>query len=147
MFIARSRIRCISPFLAVIALAATSCSGGALTPVRGKVVVGGQPAVGAVVLFHAEEGGMDNVPATGVAEADGTFSLTTGDKPGARTGKYVVTVVWPDPSKKPTPQQTMMGLAPDAPDLLAGRFATPKVSPLRAEVKSGENNLEPFDLK
>jgi hypothetical protein len=59
----------------------------------------------------------------------------------------VVTVVWPDPAKKPTQQQIMMGLAPDAPDVLAGRFATKQVSPLRAEVKPGDNNLAPFDLK
>ena len=33
------------------------------------------------------------------------------------------------------------------PDLLRGRFADPKTTPLRAEVKEAINNLEPFDLQ
>jgi hypothetical protein len=131
----------------LVALATTACSSGTLHPVRGKVVVGDKPAAGAVVMFHPEGGDLNDVPATGVAADDGTFTLATGDKTGAHAGKYVVTVVWPDPAKKPTQQQVMMGLAPDAPDVLAGRFATKQVSSLRAEVKSGENTLQPFDLK
>jgi hypothetical protein len=140
-------LRSIRFLLALAAFSATSCSSGTLHPVRGKVVVGDKPAAGAVVMFHPEGGDLNDVPATGVAADDGTFTLATGDKPGARAGKYVITVVWPDPAKKPTQQQIMMGLAPDAPDVLAGRFATKQVSPLRAEVKPGENTLEPFDLK
>ena len=148
MSISPTRVRRAPSLLAVVALALTSCSsGGSLHPVRGKVVVGEKPAVGALVVFHPEGGDLNSVPATGVAGDDGTFTLSTGDKPGARPGKYVVTVVWPDPAKKPTQQQIMMGLAPDAPDVLGGRFATKQASPLRAEVKSGENTLKPFDLK
>jgi hypothetical protein len=131
----------------VVALAASSCSSGSLHPVRGKVVVGDKPAAGALVMFHPEGGDLNDVPASGVAGEDGTFTLATGDKAGAHAGKYVVTIVWPDPAKKPTPQQVMMGLAPDAPDVLAGRFATKQVSSLRAEVKPGENTLQPFDVK
>src|SRR5262245_2200488 len=147
MSFASSPSRRVRPLLALVALALTSCSSGSVYPVRGKVVVGDKPAAGAVVMFHPEGADLENVPATAVAADDGTFSLATGEKPGARPGKYVVTVVWPDPAKKPTQQQIMMGLSPDAPDLLAGRFATKQVSPLRAEIKSGENNLELFDLK
>jgi len=136
----------------VLALAAgvgtTSCSSsGTLHPVQGKVMAGDRPATGAQVMFHAEGGDINSVPATGTVGPDGTFSLTTGTKAGAAAGKYVVTIVWPDPSKKPTEQQAMMGLAPDAPDLLGGRYATRQKSPLRAEVKSGPNTLEPFDVK
>ena len=110
-------------------------------------MVNSQPAVGANVIFHLEGGDIKSMPATGIVGADGKFTLTTGDKQGAQRGKYVVTVVWPDPSKKPTQQQIMMGLTPDAPDLLTGKFATPQTSTLRAEVKPGDNKLEPFDLK
>jgi hypothetical protein len=133
--------------LVVAVLATTSCSSDALHPVRGKVVVGDKPAAGAVIMFHPDGGDVNSVPATAVAAADGSFTLATGDKPGARAGKYVVTVVWPDPGKKPTQQQIMMGLAQDAPDVLGGRFATKEASRLRAEVVPGPNNLEPFDLK
>jgi len=135
--------------LAVMAtVGTTSCSsGGGLHPVQGKVMVGEKPAAGAQVMFHPEGGDINSIPATGTAGPDGTFALTTGAKAGAAAGSYVVTVVWPDPAKKPTEQQTMMGLAPDAPDLLAGRYATRQKSPLRAEIKPGQNTLEPFDLK
>jgi hypothetical protein len=125
-----------------------SCSSsGTLHPVQGKVMVGDKPAAGALVMFHAEAGDINNVPATGTVGPDGTFTLTTGTKAGAAAGRYVVTVVWPDPTKKPTEQQAMMGLAPDAPDLLGGRYGTRQKSPLRAEVKSGPNSLDPFDVK
>jgi hypothetical protein len=124
-----------------------SCdSGGTLNPVHGKVMVGGKPAAGASVVFQVEGSDINDIPATGTCGSDGTFSLVTRDKPGARAGKYIVTVIWPDTAKKPTEQQMMMGLGPDAPDLLGGRYASAKTSPLQAEVKSGENNLEPFDL-
>jgi hypothetical protein len=142
-----SRSWCVRPLVAIVALAFVSCSSSSLHPVRGRVVVGDKPAAGAVVMFHPEDGDLNSIPSTAIAGEDGTFTVSTGDKPGARAGKYVVTVVWPDPSKKPTPQQAMMGLAPDAPDLLTGRFATKQASPLRVEVKSGENNLQSFDLK
>jgi hypothetical protein len=135
-------------------LAATVLTGGCssaerLVPVTGKVLVNGKPAVGALVMFHVD-GTPDprSTPATATAKEDGTFAVATGVAGGMKPGKYVVTVVWPDPTKKPTDAQRMMGYNPsDAPDLLAGRYATRDRSPLRAEVKSGENALEPFELK
>src|SRR5262245_59827824 len=147
MAMLRSPRRAVVPLFVALAVWVTSCSsGGTLYPVRGKVSVGGKAAAGANLVFHPEGGDMKSVPATATAGPDGTFTLVTGDKSGARAGKYVVTVVWPDPTKKPTEAQLMMGLA-DLPDALGGRFADPKTSNLRAEVKPGENDLEPFDLK
>lgn len=145
MSLQRSNSQLIVAACSTLVLA--SCSGDSTNPVRGKVLVGGQPAVGASVVFQLENGDINSIPATGTCAADGTFTLMTRDKPGARPGKYIVTVIWPDAAKKATEQQIMMGLAPDAPDLLGGRYANAKTSTLRAEVKSGENNLEPFDLK
>jgi hypothetical protein len=145
----RHSLRRVAVLLALAAgVGTTSCSsGGGLHPVQGKVTVGDKPAAGAQVMFHAEGGDISSVPATGTAGLDGTFTLTTGSKTGAAAGRYVVTVVWPDPAKKPTEQQAMMGLAPDAPDLLGGRYASRQKSALRAEVKAGPNTLEPFDVK
>ena len=140
-------IRTSGKAIASFVLGLASCSsGGSLYPVRGKVTVGAKPAVGASVVFQLEGNDISAIPATGTCGADGTFTLMTRDKPGARAGKYIVTVIWPDAAKKPTEQQIMMGLAPDAPDLLGGRYANAKTSTLKAEVKSGENNLETFDL-
>ncbi len=143
-----SRVRAALGLAGAVALICSSCSSGGLNPVTGRVTVAGKPAIGASVIF-LPEGKVDlkTVPSSGSVGEDGAFTLSTGDKPGAPAGKYVVAVIWPDPSKKPTATQKMMGMAPDAPDLLGGRYATREKSTLRAEVKPGENRLEPFQLK
>lgn len=136
--------------LVALCMAVAGCSSGEpLNPVTGKVTVGGKPATGATVIFHPDgPADVNAVVASGRAGPDGTFTLTTGDKPGAKAGKYIVTVVWPDPNKKITPTQQMMGVSPDdAPDLLRGRYDSRGKSDLRAEVKAGDNSLPPFDLK
>jgi hypothetical protein len=132
----------ITPFLA-------GCGGESLTPVTGSVMVKGKPAVGASVMFFPE-GSTDikAIPGSGVVDENGAFSISSGTTPGLKPGKYIVTVVWPDPAKKPTDLQRMAGANPnDAPDVLGGRYATKEKSTLRAEVKSGATKLEPFDLK
>jgi hypothetical protein len=140
------RVRVASGLFVAAALACSSCSSDGMNPVAGKVLVSGQPAVGAVVTFFPEGAAkLDDVVASGVAGADGTFTLSTGTKTGAPAGKYVVAVVWLDPKVKATEQQKMMGMTPDAPDLLKGRFSREK-STLRAEVKPGENKLDPFQI-
>jgi hypothetical protein len=137
-------------FLATLAFAFASCSGEEqLHPVTGSVRVDGKPANRAVVMFHPENPvSLNETAATAVTAEDGTFKLATGTKHGVKSGKYIVTVVWPDPNKPLTDAQKMMGVSPyDAPDLLGGRYSTKEKSSLRAEVKSGPNDLEPFDLK
>jgi hypothetical protein len=131
------------------ALATASCGAPDLAAVTGRVLVEGKPAARAVVMFHPDWASDINAfPATATTAVDGTFSLASGDRSGARPGKYVVTVVWPDPNKVLTDAQKMMGVSPyDAPDLLRGRYATRDKSALRAEVKPGVNALDPFDLK
>jgi hypothetical protein len=135
-------------FLATLALAITSCGGDELHPVTGAVRVDGKPAMRAVVMFHPENpASLHEVPATAITADDGTFQLATGAKHGVKPGKYIVTVIWPDPSKVLTDAQKMTGVSPyDAPDLLGGRYATRDKSSLRAEVKSGSNSLEAFEL-
>lgn len=133
---------------ALLVPALASCSGDSLNPVSGKVLANGKPAVGAIVAFHPEgTATVNTITSTGTVGADGTFTLATGDEKGANPGKYVVTVVWPDPSKQPTEKQRLAGIAVDAPDLLGGRYASRAKSPLRAEIKPGENALEPFEVK
>ena len=132
----------VTPFLA-------GCGGESFTPVTGKVMVNGKPAVGASVMFFPE-GSTDikAIPGSGVVDENGSFTMASGAVPGMKPGKYIVTVIWPDPAKKPTDAQRMAGANPnDAPDVLRGRYATKEKSTLRAEVKSGATQLEPFDLK
>jgi hypothetical protein len=133
----------------LLAVGACSPSGPKLNPVTGKVLHNGQAAAGAIVTFHPEtSAGLDTVTSTGVAGDDGTFTLSTGADKGAKEGKYVVTVMWPDPKKKPTDKaMTTGGGAFDAPDVFGGKYLSREKSKLKAEVKPGENKLEPFDLK
>jgi len=138
-----------APLLAVCAAALTSCSSSEdLQSVSGKVVVKGTPAAGAVVALHPDGAATVNtVTSTGTADEQGQFTLSTGDKKGAKPGKYVVTVVWPDPAKKSTEKQRLQGKEVEAPDLLGGRYADRNKSPLRAEVKAGVGTLDPIEIK
>jgi hypothetical protein len=135
--------------LSLALLVCVGCGGGPrLVPVKGSVKVDGKPAAGAVVTFHIVDGGMEAFPSTAITGEDGSFTLTTGEKGGAQPGKYKVTVVWPDPTKKPTQAEMMMGAtAMDGPDLLNGKYATSAKSGLECEIKSGATDIAPFDLK
>jgi hypothetical protein len=109
-------------------------------PVKGKVLYQNKPAAGAQVLFIPEKESPEGDPRPRAeADKEGMFTLTTYDSDdGAPAGSYIVTVIWPG------------GVLPDGreepEDKLFGRYATQK-SPLRAVVKEGANELEPFQLK
>lgn len=133
---------CVSLLLCVLAC---GCSRGpALVPVDGKVTVAGKPAEGAVVMFHPEDSTQST--ASGVAGADGTFKLVSSAEAGIPAGRYKVTVIWPDPSKKPTQAQIMMGTADAGPDLLKGKYAARDSTPLSVEVNGQTRTLPPFEL-
>jgi len=126
-------------------LACPACSGG-LQTVRGKVIYDGNPIKGAVVIFHPKTG--DAVTAlrpSGVTDENGVFTLATQKDPGAPAGEYQVTVIWPEP-RAATDDKIPIGI-PDAPDRLKGRYADPEKSGLAATIKSGPNELAPFELK
>ncbi len=125
----------------VTALCASCASGPKLHPVKGQVFFGGKPAEGARVVFHPV-GADPNAPRpSGVVGADGTFTLSThvpGD--GAAAGAYAVAIVWLPADAQSDPKKTELK------NLLPDRYADPTQSNLRAEVKPGENVLEPFRL-
>jgi hypothetical protein len=128
----------------LVALALCSCSGRRNT-VQGKVLYQGKPAKGAVVVFHPKgDDSITAIPATGVAGEDGSFTLSSGKEAGAVAGEYVITVTWPEEAKE-TGKITMEA-PPPPPDRLKGRYANRETSGLSATVKSGTNQLEPFDL-
>jgi len=140
----------VGVFAAVcIALAGCGESGPKLNPVKGKVLFKGQPAGGAQIVFHpasagsAANGGSAE-PETpqpkpyGAVGADGSFSLRTepfGE--GAPAGDYNVTASWiirdaNDPLKSTSKLPT--------------KYADPTASGLKATVKDGPNELQPFNL-
>lgn len=73
--------------LFVAAVMGCSDSGVNLVRVKGKVVYEGQPISGATVTFKPNDGGPI---ATGMTDASGAFSLTTGGRPGAVIGAHKV---------------------------------------------------------
>jgi len=96
-----------------------SCSSGeTYYPVSGLVKVDGKPASGALLTFHPDPPGdpKTTFPATAKAGTDGKFTLTTGANGGVKAGKYFVTIIWPDPNKKLTDAQRMMGAVPELQD-------------------------------
>ena len=94
-------------------------------PVTGKVTFQGKPAAGAqVVLNPVHPPAGDVVAPLGVANNDGTFSITVyepGD--GAPQGEYVATVQW----------FKMVGQA-SGPNILPKQYANPATSPVKLHV-------------
>ncbi|MCA9157829.1 MAG: carboxypeptidase regulatory-like domain-containing protein [Pirellulaceae bacterium] len=137
-------IRCLA-LLSAISLMAGCNFGPKLVPVTGSVTVKGKPAEGAVILLHPEN--EELTTASGVADAQGAFKLVSGpDSPGVRTGKYKVTITWPDPAIKPTPAQLMQGLFEPGPDLLKGKYATKAKTSLSVEITPDTTALPPYEL-
>jgi hypothetical protein len=127
-------------------LLCASCSGSGLNVVQGKVLYKGEPAKGAVVIFHPK--GDDSITAvrpSGVTGEDGTFTLGSGKNSGAPAGDYVVTVTWPE-ERQGTGKITMEP-PPPPPDRLKGRYADRAKSSFNVTIKSGTNQLEPFELR
>jgi hypothetical protein len=123
----------------------SGCNNGPkLVPVSGSITVNSKPAEGALIYFHPSS---ETEPtASGVAAADGSFEPMTNGEKGLFVGSYKVTVIWPDPSKKPTPAQLMMGTAEVGPDLLKGKYAAKKDTTLNVEVKSDTKTIPAFNL-
>jgi hypothetical protein len=134
--------------IALLPAALTSCSSSeSLHPVTGKVLLNGEPLDGAIVAFHPEGNRDVSIEhPIGSAQPDGSFTLATGQSPGARAGKYLVTIICPDRSKA---KSAGMGFASqfDTEDRLKGAYADLANSKIAVEIKPGPNQLEPFNLK
>lgn len=143
-------VKAVMLFVGLVSISACGGGGGLdLHPVSGSVTYDGKPAAGAQVTFMPEgQVDVNVISATGQTGEDGSFTLATSGQKGAPAGKYVVLITYPNPAKRPTAQQRMQGMNDsDAPDLLGGRYATREKSNLRAEIKPGDNKLEPFQVK
>jgi hypothetical protein len=145
----RGRMNCAAKLLmaaivAGLALGLASCRRGdrPVSAVTGKVLYKGKAAEGAQVTFVPLT---DNDPKKpkpgGQVGPDGTFRLSTyASYDGAPPGSYAVLIVYPSPAEK-------IDFENAGPDLLHGRYADPKTTPLRAEIKQGANDLATFNLQ
>ena len=104
---------------------------------NGQVLVNGQPAGDALIVFHpVEEWGRSIVPQAWT-DADGRFVLSTyAMDDGAPAGDYRVVVEWPA-------YHSGRSIGPDR---LGGKFAKRETSQLKAHVDKGTNEL-PFNLQ
>jgi hypothetical protein len=116
-----------------------SCSSGSkLSPVRGKVFYGGQPAEGAMVVLHRKEGEPNTPTPTGTVLADGSFTLRTfslGN--GAPPGTYTVVITWYPPNARESE---------DPQNKLPARYASVAESPLTVTIGEGPTELQPFEI-
>ncbi len=129
----------------------TSCGDGRVSvyPVRGRVTVGGKPVEHALVIFHPVDasGELEQIKPEGRTDADGYFQLRTyGMADGAPAAEYRVAITWPAANPDMALHPEDPELLADGPDRLAGRYADPKTSNLRATVTSGDTELPPFAL-
>lgn len=123
--------------MGILALVLSGCGEqiGQLYPVSGKVTLDDEPLNDAQISFVADAAKGNKAPVSPFGKCkDGSYSLTTKDKPGAPAGWYkvVVNTKYPGASEKAVE--------------LPKRYSDPGKSDLSVEVKP---NAEPgaYDLK
>jgi hypothetical protein len=136
-------------FVGLVTLCGVACSGSqSLNPVTGKVIHKNQPLAGALVTFHPKGSKDLKVERpTALTKEDGTFTVKTGQKDGAPAGDYLVTIICSVPVNKKAGKAISLGSDDDAADVLQGAYANVDTSKFPVTIKSGPNELQPFDLK
>ena len=148
---------CVSKFVAVALTlaAAVGCGGESkapLHPVAGQVLLKGRPAANALVVFHDSRPAdqLRNLPIPrATTDAEGRYRLSSympDSFDGAPSGQYVVTVTLPATATPNDTAEVDPESVVESADQLRGKYADPNASPLRAEVKDGDNLLPPFDV-
>jgi len=107
-----------------------------LQPVEGAVTLDGKPVEGATVSLLPVQG----LPATGLTDSQGHFTLSTIGEPGCKPGTYAIIVTKLKPS--PDNQSATLGLPSDVSqeqnvptrNLLPKKYAAVETSGLKAVV-------------
>lgn len=120
----------------------TGCGNG-LSSVSGTLNLDGTPLartdnVNVTIMFYPESG--SGAPAAAMADETGRYVLSTGSQESLAPGSYVVTL-----SATEFTPPTAAGGMPNRRVLTPARYANPKQSGLRAEVKPGRNTFD-FEL-
>jgi hypothetical protein len=134
--------RIVTAFLCCALLPSCGPRGVKLYPVRGQVFFQDKPAEGATVVFQlANASDLNALKPSGVAGADGSFTLSTfapGD--GAPAGDYIVVITWfPKDAKSDPATGEVKNRLPDV-------YGSRATSTLRAKVNEGPNEFQPFKL-
>jgi hypothetical protein len=138
--------RVLSIVVAVFAIACCSCGkSSGIYPVTGKVLVNGQPAVGASVIFIRKESADPFKEPTpqGIVGEDGSFTLRgpTGD--GAAPGEYIVMLEWKEGAGNAKGRSPAL----NAPDRLKKKYLDSNNPMLTARVEAKPNILPPFNVE
>lgn len=142
--------RAASVLVAIGCVVLLGCGDGgpSLTPVKGKVIYKDQPVAGATVVFNPVDQGMI---AMGQTDASGEYTLNTGGRPGAKLGKYRVSVTkvkqeGDTSNLKPEDMLKMKkeNAAPKSTNELPAKYAAAPTSGLEAEVTAdkAKNSFE-----
>lgn len=154
-FLARSKVLIGSPVVAasgaipsvlfpsLLLLVVAGCGGPTFSQVTGKVTVDGNPAEGAVLLFHPTGSGTTG---SAVADSNGVFSIIYDMNLGIPPGRYQVAITWPDPSVKTSETDLMMGNFQTGPDLLKGRYDSKDKSGISIDVEATTKELPTIEL-
>lgn len=112
-------------------------------PVKGKVLVNGKPAAGAVItLWPADRSTTPAWLPHGSANDQGEFELNTfHTRDGAPAGDYRVGITWPAPKSRAAGKKAVKPV-----DRLKGAFV-PARSPFQIRIEPGPNRLPDFELQ
>lgn len=137
----RTRIAWIF-LLGTLVTAGCQKSTGPLTPVNGRITHRGYALPGGTVVFAPDASRGEAGPVVyAKIRSDGTYSLQTGDSPGAPAGWYRVTVTCLGPAMTQTgsPFHIPQSYIPD-------KYRDPNQSQLACEVKPDRVNAIDFNL-
>jgi hypothetical protein len=112
----------------------------------GKVLLRGQPAVGAYVVLHPQfEYDNDADPPSGGVKEDGTFTLSTyGEGDGAPAGSYKVAILPPANFDEGISLQVR---EEDGPDPAFEKSQSPETSGIEVTIEERRNDLPAFELE
>ncbi len=130
----------------ILATAGCGDKGLGICLVNGSVNVDGRAAAGVMVIFCPVGGSpeVQKLRPFGITEIDGKFQLTSDQKgDGAPAGQYKVLMQWPAQSAGPSRD----GGVQMGPDRLQGRYMNLEKCQFTVEVKTGTNDVPPFELK
>ncbi|HEY7426857.1 MAG TPA: hypothetical protein VH682_21655 [Gemmataceae bacterium] len=115
-----------------------------LYPVKGRVLVNGEPTADIDVRFHSLDDPDDQlVSPSGTTDKDGEFTLSTYNaNDGVPAGSYAVTMIWLPKDKRGRPQMGKLAKI----NKLPMSYSDPKTSGFKVEITKGDNTLPPFEL-
>lgn len=114
----------------------------AVHPVRGKVIMNGEPLANASIVLHRV--GKSKLPVNlhprAQASEDGTFALETFDRAdGAPNGEFIATVFL-------RTIEEVNGEKLAGPNILPAVYSRPETSPLKIQITSSTTELKPLEL-